>query len=270
MTFSIIIPTYKRIDLLTVCLEHLSLAIQRGAEGDYEVIVTDDSDDAATKSLIDASFPWVRWVKGPGKGPAANRNHGARAAKGEWIIFTDDDCIPDEGWLVAYKDGILDAQDRVEVFEGKTVSDRPQRRYDEESPINLTGGHLWSCNFAIRRSLFEQTGGFDEGFPFAAMEDVDFHYRIAKLTEIKFLPDAVIVHPWRRINASMWLKKQYHSRVYFYKKHRDGVGLRYRFNMFKSFVVTAVVGGAKVLRYAFRGWKFYLVHCLLRFSLIFA
>ncbi|WP_262246817.1 glycosyltransferase family 2 protein [Parapedobacter soli] len=270
MTFSVVIPTYKRTDLLATCLAKLSPDMQKLDAEDYEVIVTDDSDEEEAKWLVDASFPSVRWIKGPGKGPAANRNHGARAAKGKWIVFTDDDCIPTEGWLAAYKSGVLNTGGRYQVFEGKTISDRPQRRYDEESPINLTGGHLWSCNFAIKKTLFEQTGGFDEGFPFAAMEDVDFQYRVAKLTGYQFLPDAIIVHPWRRINTHTWLRKQYHSRVYFYRKHRTELGFRYRFNMIKSFVVTMTQGAFKLVRFSFKGLKFYLFHCLLRFSLIFA
>lgn len=270
MTFSVVIPTYKRTDLLATCLAKLSPDMQKLDAEDYEVIVTDDSDEEEAKLLVDASFPSVRWIKGPGKGPAANRNHGARAAKGEWVVFTDDDCIPTEGWLAAYKRGISKTAGRYGVYEGKTVSDRPQRRYDEESPVNLTGGHLWSCNFAIRKVLFEEMGGFDEGFPFAAMEDVDFQYRVTMLTDCQFLPGAIIVHPWRRIDARVWLRKQYHSRVYFYRKHREELGLPYRFNMAKSFVVTMIQGAFKLIRFSFRGWKFYLVHCLLRFSLIFA
>lgn len=270
MTFSVVIPTFKRIDLLTMCLAELSPDMQKLDADDYEVIVTDDSDEDEARLLVEGSFPWARWIKGPGKGPASNRNHGVRAAKGEWIVFTDDDCLPTDGWLAAYKRGILNTDGHYEVYEGKTISDRPQRRYDEEAPVNLTGGHLWSCNFAIRRVFFEQMGGFDEGFPFAAMEDVDFQYRVAKLTDCLFLPDALIMHPWRRINVRAWLRKQYHSRVYFYRKHRAEFGVRYRFNMVKSFAMTAIQGAFKLVQFAFRGWKFYLAHCLLRFSLIFA
>lgn len=270
MTFSVVIPTYKRTDLLAMCLAKLSPDMQKLHTEDYEVIVTDDSDEEEARLLVSDSFPWVRWVRGPGKGPAANRNHGARAARGKWIIFTDDDCIPTEGWLAAYKNGVLKGGDCYGLYEGKTISDRPQHRYDEESPVNLTGGHLWSCNFAIKRTLFEQMGGFDEGFPFPAMEDVDFHYRVTKLTDCFFLSDALIVHPWRHINPQVWFRKQYHSRVYFYQKHRAELGLRYRLEMVKSFGVTTILGAFKLIRFSFKGWEFYFFHCLLRFRLIFA
>lgn len=70
-------------------------------------------------------------------------------------------------------------------------------RADDDCPTNLSGGFLWSCNFAIRRSVFLEIGGFDESFPFA-MEDVDLHYRIRKnQLPIKFVPDAVAEDPWR-------------------------------------------------------------------------
>ena len=44
-------------------------------------------------------YPWVSWGRGPRRGPAANRNAGALRARGEWLAFTDDDCVPDPNWL---------------------------------------------------------------------------------------------------------------------------------------------------------------------------
>ena len=72
-------------------------------------------------------------------------------------------------------------------------------RADEECPINETGGKLWSCNFAMKRNTFFILGGFNEDFPVAAMEDVDLNIRVNKSgIKRKFVPDAVVFHPWRR------------------------------------------------------------------------
>jgi GT2 family glycosyltransferase len=69
---------------------------------------------------------------------------------------------------------------------------------DEECPINETGGLLWSCNFAIRRETFLALGGFNEDFPAAAMEDVELNLRANKAGLARlFVPDAVVLHPWR-------------------------------------------------------------------------
>ena len=52
--------------------------------------------------MVNEEFPMVRWNEGPRRGPAANRNFGARVADGEWLIFLDDDCNPRPGFLAAY------------------------------------------------------------------------------------------------------------------------------------------------------------------------
>jgi GT2 family glycosyltransferase len=161
---SLIIPTCNRPDLLSKCLDAVAAAVGR-SQAPIEVIVTDDSRDDASERLMAQRYAWARWVGGPRKGPAANRNTGARVASGRWLFFTDDDCIPDEGWLRAFLDRIRSAPD-CSVFEGKTVADRERRRMDEEAPVNLAGGYLWSCNMAIRRELFDELGGFCESFPY--------------------------------------------------------------------------------------------------------
>ena len=90
MTFSVIVPTCNRNDLLAKCLELLNPANQTIKEV-YEVIVTDDSKNNVAKALIEDIFTWAKWVEGPKRGPAANRNNGAKDAKGDWLIFIDDD-----------------------------------------------------------------------------------------------------------------------------------------------------------------------------------
>ena len=59
-----------------------------------EVIVSDDSKQCIAKELIQEKYSWVKWIEGPKKGPAANRNNGAKYATGDWFIFIDDDCEP--------------------------------------------------------------------------------------------------------------------------------------------------------------------------------
>lgn len=266
---SIVIPTYKRNEQLAECLSLLAPEVQQVAPETYEVLVADDAPDGQARQLINDRFPWVQWIKGPGRGPAANRNHGARHAKGDWLLFTDDDCLPDRGWLRSYQQAIAAGDSAVQVYEGKTVADRPQRRYDEESPVNEKGGNLWSCNFAVSRLFFEQLNGFDERFSFA-MEDVDFHLRASQQTKIIFLGEALVVHPWRRIRLRGWFTTQVSARVIFFRKHRELLGWRYRMLLAKSFVATVLKGGVMLFRFSFRGWKAYIVHCVWRFCLIFA
>ncbi len=200
MQFSVVIPTRNRPDTLAVCLERLAPGRQTFPAAEYEVIVTDDSADQPAEPQLASRFPWVRWTRGPRSGPAANRNHGARLATAEWIAFTDDDCVPELDWLAAFAAAARAGGETASLLEGRTYVDRPRAHPLESSPVNSTGGQLWSCNFAIRRTLFAAAGGFDERFPYNAMEDVELCVRLQQRgVEPLFVVTAAVFHPWRRI-----------------------------------------------------------------------
>lgn len=196
MLFSVIIPTCHRNDLLAKCLQRLAPGRQVMAE-QYEVIVTDDGSQSTAEQMLREEYPWARWVPGPRKGPAANRNNGARHALADWLVFVDDDCLPDPKLLAGYATAIA-AEQNFNVFEGRIYADRPRRSLAETSPTNEAGGYLWSCNLAIRKSLFDKMTGFDERFPYACMEDVDFRVRLLQMGErFSFVAAASVCHPWR-------------------------------------------------------------------------
>jgi GT2 family glycosyltransferase len=197
--FTVIIPTYRRLSSLILCLNCLQPYFDEHKQDElgYEIeaIVTDDAGDLNVRQHIADHFPWCRYVKGPGRGPAANRNHGADVAHGRWLVFVDDDCFPQETFIEAYAQYVS----VYKVLEGRTSPFGKRMRADDECPINEQGGCLWSCNFAIRRDLFLELGQFNEAFPTAAMEDVEFYERIKKAhLPVKFVEDAIVLHPWRR------------------------------------------------------------------------
>jgi len=197
MLLSVIIPTFKRRETLSICLKHLAPEIQNLSPDLFEVIVTDDAPDNTPDDSLSRDYPWVFHHRGPQKGPASNRNNGAKSARGEWLIFLDDDCLPQPSFLSAYLEAIHQNPNYF-VFEGSTLAERPRIRLDEEAPINAQGGYLWSCNFMIQRKLFLEMDGFCELYPYACMEDVDFREQL-KERKIKFLfvPKASVIHPWR-------------------------------------------------------------------------
>lgn len=90
MTCSIIIPTIRRASILAITLD--SLAIQ--TEGDFEVIVVCDGEDRETRALSEAytaAYP-LKWIFTPeNHGMSSARNTGVAAAKGELLLFLDDD-----------------------------------------------------------------------------------------------------------------------------------------------------------------------------------
>jgi GT2 family glycosyltransferase len=196
--FSVVIPTRDRNETLALCLDRLAPGAQTLPHDQYEVIVADDGSRSSARELLMERYPWARWVEGPRRGPAANRNAGARIARGEWLAFTDDDCLPDRQWLAAFAGSFSPNAAALEAFEGRTTCQAGLNSPRQTAPVNLEGGLLWSCNFAVRRLGFEAMGGFDERYPYAHMEDADLQSRLQKAGYmIRFVPAAEIDHPPR-------------------------------------------------------------------------
>lgn len=269
MKFSIIIPTFKRHEDLSKCLDRLAhyFAPQEQERLGFgvEVIVSDDARESELKAMLAEQYPWATYLEGPSRGPAANRNNGAKHASGDWIVFTDDDCLPQPGWLEAYSVNLS----KSEVLEGRTKADRARQRLDEESPLNETGGYLWSCNFAIRSQLFDALGGFDETFPHAAMEDVEFRERLNdhRLKPF-FVPSAVVVHPFRRVKnlRMLWLRHASYLHLRQIRKQpiRRKDARAYYFRSLRSFVKISLPG---LFRYKGKGIHIALAHDLFYFFL---
>lgn len=98
-TFSIVILTCNRYAMLRDCLKALAdqtrradeiLVVQNGPEGV----------EALEKALADVDIKNLRVIPGiPEGGWAASRNRGVDEAQGDWVVFTDDDCLPEKDWL---------------------------------------------------------------------------------------------------------------------------------------------------------------------------
>jgi GT2 family glycosyltransferase len=210
---SVIVPTYHRNDLLAKCLDCLAPNIQTFSAEQYEVIVTDDGLKTTAKEMIREYYPWVKWVEGPRKGSAANRNNGVKYARYEWIAFTDDDCLPKEDWLSNFAAAI--APD-IYVYEGKTTCEAGLKSPLEQAPINLQGGWLWSCNMMVRASVFQEIGGFDENYPYPFMEDQDLRESFKKAGfKFPFVENAIVDHPPRKNQWKKNLGASKESLVYY-------------------------------------------------------
>jgi GT2 family glycosyltransferase len=232
--FSVVIPTYHRNDLLAKCLDRLAHNVQTLAADRYEVIVSDDGNESTAEDMIRQNYPWVRWVAGPSKGPAANRNNGAKYAQGEWIAFTDDDCLPDIHWLEAYVEA---AKDTARALEGAIHPLGDLEQDLAECPINLVGGCFWSANIAVKRLLFEEIGGFDPNYPLAAHEDQDLKIRLEPVSTILFVSAAIVTHPVRLQSFNNILKQQpkrCYAFAYHAKKNQYNLGYKSVFHFLFS------------------------------------
>lgn len=194
LSFSVVVPTCSRVSALRVLLELLRAARQRMDTEAYEIIVSDDAVVKPAAGALQREFPDVRFVTGPGRGPAANRNNGARHARGRWLVFIDDDCQPAEGWMRAIATAV--AERPLDVVEGKIVAPDRETSLFRRDVENLHGDCFWSANLAVRREYFDAIGGFDEDFAQAGGEDLELAHRLrARRARTVFCHDAVVNHP---------------------------------------------------------------------------
>jgi GT2 family glycosyltransferase len=171
-----------------------------------------------------ASDPRLRCVRSPGRGPAAARNLGIRAAQGDFILFTDDDTVPAPDWIEAAC-AFLDTHPVHLGVEGPTVS-RPVDALYEHTVTNDGPGAWWTCNVAYRRPALEAIGGFCENFRWPHGEDVDLALRIQQLGPIGFSTDMSVVHTPRAVSlATLVIQSRFVvSDLYLYFRYPD----RYR------------------------------------------
>ena len=184
------------------CLDQQSYPSEK-----YEVIVVDDGSMDGTVNFLQARTQKdsVQYVRQPASGPAVARNRGAKVARGDILVFTDDDCLPDTQWLAGlatvYTVGphITAVGGRVEnVNSGEWLHDfyliQDERQLNPKSPRRF----LDTANASFRSAEFRQVGGFQERFHFPASEDVELGYRFtAAGHKLHFAPQALVWHQGR-------------------------------------------------------------------------
>ena len=199
MLISIILPTHNRSLLLVQTLE--ALAKQTLPKSDYEVIVVADSCTDSTAEVVDylaPAFPSLRMIPVSVKSPAKGRNAGAKLARGKYLAFTDDDCLPKPDWLIQLIAAFAERPEAVAIG-GRTVT-IPEDRTPLTHQVENAGDTdcLPSCNFIVLREAFEKIGGFSEQFAFPHNEDTDLCWKLEALGPLLHASEALVVHPPRR------------------------------------------------------------------------
>jgi cellulose synthase/poly-beta-1,6-N-acetylglucosamine synthase-like glycosyltransferase len=221
---SVVVPTYRRPELLERCLR--ALLAQQVEPAEYEVLVCDDAIDPPTGRLVSAlattSSVAMRYLPVTRRhGPAAARNLGWRAARGGIIAFTDDDTIPQPGWLRAGLAAFGDPS--VVGVDGPVEVPLPANPTDyERDAAGLTRGEFVTANCFYRRGALEQVGGFDERFSAPWREDSDLQFRVMQTGgRLIRAPGARVVHPVRPARWGVSLQQQAKSRfnALLFKKH---------------------------------------------------
>lgn len=198
---SVIIGTRSRAELLRRALE--SLARQSVGPEAFEVIVVDDGSEDDTEDVLqefERRQSRLRSIAIPEhRGLSYARNRGLDAASGEYILFTDDDCIADSDWVQHMRLALA----AHEVVAG-TVETPPRNRlkrahniahFHPFMPGRKTGpvDFIAGANMGFRRRVLKELRGFDEGKRLAGDTHLCLKAR-AKGYIPHLAPEARVVH----------------------------------------------------------------------------
>ncbi len=208
-TVSVVIPAYNQASLLTRLLD--SLAAMRDSPS-FEVIVVDDASPDETEAIVAtwiAAHPEVpcRYFRQErNQGPGAARNRGVEEAQGEYVAFTDTDCVVSEHWLSALISGFT--SDTIVGVGGPVAPYNPESLFALYNTVNsslqpIVSNHfpipyLVTCNCAYRRGVLREAGGFPSDIPTPGGEDVAASIALFKQGHrFAYAPCARVRHDYR-------------------------------------------------------------------------
>ena len=213
--FSIVIPTYQRPERITGCLQ--ALTCLNYPRERFEVLVVDDGSDTPPEKIVHSFRDRLNTVffAQAHAGPAQARNTGARFAKGTFLAFTDDDCMPAQNWLRALAARFMTTPQ--DAIGGRTLNARPENSFSTASQM-LTdylygyfnrdpnrASFFASNNLAVPAEQFRALGGFNTTFPLAAGEDRELCDRwLGHGLRMTYAPEALVYHGQTLTFRSFW------------------------------------------------------------------
>jgi GT2 family glycosyltransferase/glycosyltransferase involved in cell wall biosynthesis len=209
---SIVIPVYNQLEMTLNCLLSLSL---HPALAEWEIILIDDCSKSDVSEKLSA-LPQIRYVKNADNlGFLKSCNKAASLARGEYIVFLNNDTCPLPGWLDSMLQ-IFDQQSNAGLVGSKLVypdaqlqeaggliwadasgtncgkfqcADHPD--YNYMRPVDYCSG----ASIMIPKQLWDQIGGFDERFAPAYYEDTDLAFVVREQGfEVLYQPTSEVIH----------------------------------------------------------------------------
>jgi len=239
---SLIIPTYNRQEIVLQTLQYIK---QQSIPG-FEVILVDqtESNDSNLNNFKDDGFKY-KYLKIKETGLPNARNVGAENAKGDILIFIDDDSIPDSDLIQSYMNLFNDYEKDKFCIGGRIIEKNTTMFKENDSIVGgwitwygktlknfdtvKSGECEWASggNFGLTKDLFIEAGCFDPNFiGTAVLEDGDFGYAVKKIGgRVYYYPEPVIEHlriptgGVRQNNPAKGMFYRAHNTVYFFRKY---------------------------------------------------
>jgi glycosyltransferase involved in cell wall biosynthesis len=220
-------------------LKHLLDALLCQTKRPEEIIFVDDGSADNTREIIKSyakKNESIRYFYQKNKGPASARNLAWKKGRGEIIVLTDGDCVPNNDWIEKITKPFEDHSVGAVGGAYRTINKESllasfigyefERKYKMiEKKGNLVDSH-GTYNLAIRKNILEKIGGFSEDYPCASCEDLDLTYKVSKKYKIVFSGDAIVGHFHPNNLFNFIFKNQVRrgfDRVKLYRDHGDKI-----------------------------------------------
>ena len=211
-TVSIVIPCYNQIHYTYACLQSI---LEFTKDVTYEVIIADDVSTDATAEISRFVDGLVICRNQTNQGFLRNCNQAAKAAKGKYIMFLNNDTKVTEGWLSSLVN-LIESDDTIGMVGSKLVY--PDGRLQEAGGIIWSDGSGWNYGrlddpdkaeynyvkdvdyisgaaILLSVDLWKQIGGFDERFAPAYCEDSDLAFEVRKAGyRVVYQPLSKVIH----------------------------------------------------------------------------
>lgn len=203
---SVVVPVYNGATTISQTIECL---LQQSLPP-AEIIIVDDGSMDETQESLRGFGRRITCLAQPNNGPASARNRGVRAARGDFIAFTDSDCLPEKDWLlnlslgfddekVAGVGGVVRSAIRGLTSEYVDAIRLLDPQLDETGEIP----YLITANACFRREALIEAGLFDERFRKPGGEEPDVCLRIRRMGYgFRFVEQALVRHHHRQTIGS--------------------------------------------------------------------
>lgn len=192
---AVIIPTYNRRSTLSRALDSvLAQSVQP-----QQICVVDDGSSDGTAEMIALDYPQVSYLYQKNRGVSAARNHGVANTTADWLAFldSDDEWLPEK---LERQFQVLSGLDDCRLIHSDEIWIRNGRRVNPMNKHRKSGGDIFGqclqlCAISpsavlMQRSLFQETGGFDESLP--ACEDYDLWLRVCSVWPVAYVDEALL------------------------------------------------------------------------------
>ncbi|EPR12074.1 glycosyltransferase [Ruminiclostridium papyrosolvens] len=268
---SVIIPAYNAEKYLEKCLN--CITNQNYPKEKMEIIVVDNNSTDNTAEII-KSFG-VTYVFNAKKGPSPSRNKGISLAAGEYLIFTDSDCLADSDFVLNHVKAHLDLQKsnpKVKMVGGGiggynknfwAVCDDfcSWSAYHPALKPQINNSYFPSANISISRSLVDEIGVFNEDLKTG--EDVDFCLRVTyRGYRLYFEPKAKVLHINRDTfsefmgHGKSWAKPVASPERENSQQHKRPEGLKNSLPVYAKNYIKSIL---EVISYGFKAKRFYVI-----------